>query len=77
MASTVVASIFAYHTLIALCRFMCLEFSRVPVEPLRKAYDWYSFNVIPTIGEVCVTKVSNTVSSTREKRNKRQLFCTM
>eukprot|EP00752_Nemacystus_decipiens_P005583 g5052.t1 len=33
-------------------RFMCLEFSRVPIEPLQQAYDWYSFNVIPTIGEV-------------------------
>ncbi|CAM9138227.1 unnamed protein product [Ectocarpus fasciculatus] len=33
-------------------RFMCLEFSRVPIEPLQKAYDWYSFNVIPTIGQV-------------------------
>eukprot|EP00903_Cladosiphon_okamuranus_P012708 g11882.t1 len=33
-------------------RFMCLEFSRVPIEPLQKAYDWYSFNVIPTIGEL-------------------------
>ncbi|CAM9866723.1 unnamed protein product [Hapterophycus canaliculatus] len=31
---------------------MCLEFSRVPLEPLQKVYDWYSFNVIPTIGEV-------------------------
>lgn len=33
-------------------RFMCLEFSRVPIEPLQTAYDWYSFNVIPTIGQV-------------------------
>ncbi|CAM9658645.1 unnamed protein product [Ascophyllum nodosum] len=32
-------------------RFMCLEFSRVPIAPLRQAYDWYSFNVIPTIGQ--------------------------
>eukprot|EP00904_Undaria_pinnatifida_P013055 jgi/Undpi1/8880/HiC_scaffold_25.g11342.m1 len=33
-------------------RFMCLEFSHVPIELLQKAYDWYSFNVIPTIGQV-------------------------
>lgn len=33
-------------------RFMCLEFSRVPIQSLQKAYDWYSFNVIPAIGEV-------------------------
>lgn len=31
---------------------MCLEFSRVPLAPLRQAYDWYSFNIIPTIGQV-------------------------
>jgi demethylmenaquinone methyltransferase/2-methoxy-6-polyprenyl-1,4-benzoquinol methylase len=32
-------------------RFLCLEFSRPVVEPLRKAYDAYSFNVIPAIGQ--------------------------
>lgn len=31
---------------------MCLEFSRVPIASLQKAYDWYSFNVIPAVGEV-------------------------
>jgi demethylmenaquinone methyltransferase/2-methoxy-6-polyprenyl-1,4-benzoquinol methylase len=36
-------------------RFLCLEFSRPPTELLRKAYDAYSFKVIPAIGEV-VTK---------------------
>lgn len=35
-------------------RFMCLEFSHVAVEPLQQLYDWYSFNVIPSIGEVTV-----------------------
>ena len=31
-------------------RFLCLEFSRPPTELLRKAYDAYSFKVIPAIG---------------------------
>jgi demethylmenaquinone methyltransferase/2-methoxy-6-polyprenyl-1,4-benzoquinol methylase len=31
-------------------RFLCLEFSRPVTEPLRKAYDAYSFKVIPEIG---------------------------
>ena len=31
-------------------RFLCLEFSRPITEPLQKAYDAYSFNVIPEIG---------------------------
>ena len=33
-------------------RFLCLEFSRPPAAALRKAYDAYSFAVIPRIGEV-------------------------
>ncbi len=32
-------------------RFLCLEFSRPPVETLAKAYDAYSFKVIPQVGE--------------------------
>ncbi len=32
-------------------RFLCLEFSRVPVPLLRKLYDSYSFNVIPAMGK--------------------------
>ena len=31
-------------------RFLCLEFSRPTAEALRKAYDAYSFHVIPQIG---------------------------
>ena len=31
-------------------RFLCLEFSRPVSEPLQKAYDAYSFKVIPEIG---------------------------
>ena len=33
-------------------RFLCLEFSRPATEALRKAYDAYSFAVIPAIGEL-------------------------
>lgn len=33
-------------------RFLCLEFSKPATEMLRKAYDAYSFGIIPTIGEV-------------------------
>ena len=32
-------------------RFLCLEFSRPPAEALRRAYDAYSFKVIPAVGE--------------------------
>jgi demethylmenaquinone methyltransferase/2-methoxy-6-polyprenyl-1,4-benzoquinol methylase len=32
-------------------RFLCLEFSRPVGQALRKAYDAYSFNVIPRVGE--------------------------
>lgn len=33
-------------------RFLCLEFSRPPAAALRAAYDAYSFNVIPAVGQV-------------------------
>lgn len=33
-------------------RFLCLEFSRVNQEILRRIYDAYSFGVIPVMGEV-------------------------
>lgn len=32
-------------------RLLVLEFSKV-AEPLRKAYDWYSFNVLPQLGRL-------------------------
>ncbi|HEX8470977.1 MAG TPA: class I SAM-dependent methyltransferase, partial [Brevundimonas sp.] len=32
-------------------RFMCLEFSRPTTEVIRKAYDAWSFNAIPAIGQ--------------------------
>lgn len=31
-------------------RFMCLEFSEVEVPGLKQIYDFYSFNIIPTLG---------------------------
>ena len=33
-------------------RFLCLEFSRPPAAALRAAYDAYSFNLIPAIGDL-------------------------
>ena len=33
-------------------RFLCLEFSHVDVDMLQKAYDAFSFTVIPAIGKV-------------------------
>lgn len=33
-------------------RFMCLEFSEVTVPGLDKLYDFHSFNVIPTLGQI-------------------------
>jgi demethylmenaquinone methyltransferase / 2-methoxy-6-polyprenyl-1,4-benzoquinol methylase len=35
-------------------RFLCLEFSAVDVPGLRGLYDFYSFNVIPALGQVIV-----------------------
>lgn len=45
----------AYRILKPGGRFFCLEFSRPVTSVLRKAYDLYSFNVIPFLGE----KVAN------------------
>jgi demethylmenaquinone methyltransferase/2-methoxy-6-polyprenyl-1,4-benzoquinol methylase len=33
-------------------RFLCLEFSRPVTEPLQRAYDAFSFKVIPALGAV-------------------------
>jgi demethylmenaquinone methyltransferase/2-methoxy-6-polyprenyl-1,4-benzoquinol methylase len=41
----------AYRVLKPGGRFMCLEFSRVPQPALAQAYDLYSFNVIPAMGQ--------------------------
>lgn len=42
----------AYRVLKPGGRFFCLEFSPVETPIFDKIYDWYSFNVIPRIGEV-------------------------
>lgn len=42
----------AYRVLKPGGRFMCLEFSRVNPPLLEKAYDAYSFNVIPALGQI-------------------------
>jgi demethylmenaquinone methyltransferase/2-methoxy-6-polyprenyl-1,4-benzoquinol methylase len=33
-------------------RFFCLEFSHVALAPLRRAYDLYSFGVLPALGQI-------------------------
>lgn len=33
-------------------RLLVLEFSELQVTPLRPVYDWYSFNILPTLGKV-------------------------
>jgi demethylmenaquinone methyltransferase/2-methoxy-6-polyprenyl-1,4-benzoquinol methylase len=33
-------------------RFLCLEFSHVSPAPLRRAYDLYSFSVLPRLGQI-------------------------
>jgi demethylmenaquinone methyltransferase / 2-methoxy-6-polyprenyl-1,4-benzoquinol methylase len=41
----------AYRVLKPGGRFMCLEFSKVVLPGLREAYDAYSFNVLPRLGQ--------------------------
>lgn len=36
-------------------KFVCLEFSRVTMPPLQQLYDFYSFKLLPALGE-CVAK---------------------
>ena len=42
----------AYRVLRPGGRLMVLEFSRIPNDLLQKAYDLYSFNVIPVLGQI-------------------------
>lgn len=42
----------AYRVLKPGGRFLCLEFSPVETPIFDKIYDWYSFNVIPRLGEM-------------------------
>lgn len=41
----------AYRVLRPGGKFYCLEFSQVTPKPLRKAYDFYSYNFIPRMGQ--------------------------
>lgn len=40
----------AYRILRKGGRFMCLEFSEVQIPVFKQFYDFYSFNIIPTMG---------------------------
>ncbi len=42
----------AFHTLKRGGRFMCLEFSQADIAGFDKLYDFYSFNIIPFMGQV-------------------------
>lgn len=42
----------AYRVLRRGGRFMCLEFSEVNIPIFKEVYDFYSFNVIPLIGQL-------------------------
>ena len=42
----------AYRVLKPGGRLMVLEFSRIPNDLMQKAYDLYSFNVIPVMGQI-------------------------
>lgn len=42
----------AYRVLKPMGKFLCLEFSRIQNEFMRPLYDLYSFNLMPTIGNV-------------------------
>ncbi|XVN43019.1 MAG: bifunctional demethylmenaquinone methyltransferase/2-methoxy-6-polyprenyl-1,4-benzoquinol methylase UbiE [Candidatus Rickettsia vulgarisii] len=41
----------AYRVLKPMGKFLCLEFSKVENDLLKKLYDFYSFNIIPKIGK--------------------------
>ena len=45
----------AYRVLKPTGEFLCLEFSKVENDFMRPLYNFYSFNIIPTIGD-CITK---------------------
>ncbi|MGY8985003.1 MAG: bifunctional demethylmenaquinone methyltransferase/2-methoxy-6-polyprenyl-1,4-benzoquinol methylase UbiE [Sphingomonadales bacterium] len=42
----------AYRVLRPGGHFLCLEFSHIPQKDIAKFYDWYSFNIIPHMGEI-------------------------
>jgi ubiquinone/menaquinone biosynthesis methyltransferase len=61
-------------------RFMCLEFSQVPNQYFRSIYDYYSFNVIPSLGQVIANDRSSyqyLVESIRKFSNQDELVARM
>lgn len=57
-------------------RFMCLEFSHLPNPMLQQLYDVYSFNVIPTMGQVVASDRESyqyLVESIRKFSNQQEL----
>lgn len=61
-------------------RYMCLEFSQVPNEYFRAIYDFYSFNVIPAVGEVVANDRASyqyLVESIRKFSNQQELASRM
>lgn len=42
----------AYRVLKPMGKFLCLEFSKIEYEFLKPLYDFYSFNIIPKIGQI-------------------------
>ena len=61
-------------------RYMCLEFSQVPNQYFRAIYDYYSFNVIPFMGQVVANDRSSyqyLVESIRKFSNQEELASRM
>jgi ubiquinone/menaquinone biosynthesis methyltransferase len=61
-------------------RYMCLEFSQVPNEYFRAIYDYYSFNVIPSLGQVVANDRESyqyLVESIRKFSNQAELVARM
>lgn len=61
-------------------RYMCLEFSQVPNQYLRAIYDYYSFNVIPSLGQVVANDRESyqyLVESIRKFSNQEELAARM
>ena len=67
----------AYRVLRPGGRFFCLEFSHVSPKPLAKAYDLYSYNIIPKLGEHIANDRDSyqyLVESIRKFPNQKQLL---
>jgi ubiquinone/menaquinone biosynthesis methyltransferase len=61
-------------------RYMCLEFSQVPNKYFRAIYDYYSFHVIPSLGQVVANDRASyqyLVESIRKFANQEELAARM